>query len=201
MAVKIAAVRGYGAQVTLVPIAERSSTTAALTQSTGMTFVHPSNDPGACSGLGCVACAPPLPPLPSPAIGAPYLTCPCAFSTLSVTTDVMSGQGTMALELLEQIADMTASARAAAGAGADAPPPVVDAVVVPVGGGGMASGVAMAVKVRASAWCLRVPSEMPRTPLRVGKGHWTVSTEVVHVPCVLAVVCVCTHRALTRASA
>jgi threonine dehydratase len=41
--------------------------------------------------------------------------------------DVMSGQGTIALELLEQIADL-------------------DAIIVPVGGGGMCSGVAMAAK-------------------------------------------------------
>lgn len=44
--------------------------------------------------------------------------------------DVMSGQGTAGLELLEQ---------------AEQP---LDAVLVPVGGGGLLSGVAMAVKVR-----------------------------------------------------
>lgn len=49
---------------------------------------------------------------------------------------VITGQGTMALELVEQIAALS-------------PPedgqPVVDAVVVPVGGGGMLSGVAVAL--------------------------------------------------------
>lgn len=43
-------------------------------------------------------------------------------------TDVIAGQGTIGLEILEQIAD-------------------VDAVIVPVGGGGLISGVAFAVKM------------------------------------------------------
>jgi len=46
--------------------------------------------------------------------------------------DVMSGQGTVALELLEQ-------AKEVLGGG-------LDAVIVPIGGGGLTSGVAMAVK-------------------------------------------------------
>jgi threonine dehydratase len=51
--------------------------------------------------------------------------------------DVMSGQGTVALELLEQAGQP------------------LDAVLVPVGGGGLLSGVAMAVKVsyRAASRC------------------------------------------------
>ncbi|TMW55141.1 hypothetical protein Poli38472_013903 [Pythium oligandrum] len=46
--------------------------------------------------------------------------------------DVMSGQGTAGLELLEQVNEQWAT--------------TLDAVVVPVGGGGLSSGVAMAVK-------------------------------------------------------
>ncbi|GLD99899.1 hypothetical protein PINS_up008627 [Pythium insidiosum] len=46
--------------------------------------------------------------------------------------DVMSGQGTAALELLEQVQQQYGA--------------TLDAVVVPVGGGGLCSGVAMAVK-------------------------------------------------------
>lgn len=41
--------------------------------------------------------------------------------------DVMSGQGTIALEFLDQVQDL-------------------DAIVVPIGGGGMTSGIAMAIK-------------------------------------------------------
>ena len=51
----------------------------------------------------------------------------------------MSGQGTMALEFLEQVRELTAHTHEGG--------PVVDAVVVPVGGGGMVSGVATVVKV------------------------------------------------------
>jgi len=77
---------------------------------------------------------------------------------------VMAGQGTMALELLQQIPAMLqqqatrAAAQAAAlqALGVALPPPnppahpsdapVVDAVVVPLGGGGMLSGVTIAIK-------------------------------------------------------
>ncbi|CAM9315971.1 unnamed protein product, partial [Phaeothamnion confervicola] len=47
--------------------------------------------------------------------------------------DVIAGQGTVGLELVRQVAEMTAGGR-------------LDAVVVPVGGGGLLSGVAIAVK-------------------------------------------------------
>lgn len=85
---KVAAVKGYGGQVTLCEpnLASRESTSMAVMESTGAAFVHPYNDP-----------------------------------------DVMSGQGTIALEMLEQIEGL-------------------DAIIVPIGGGGMASGVAMAAK-------------------------------------------------------
>lgn len=48
--------------------------------------------------------------------------------------DVMSGQGTAAVELLEQVVQDFGVQ--------------LDAIVVPVGGGGLCSGVAMAAKVR-----------------------------------------------------
>ncbi len=48
--------------------------------------------------------------------------------------DVMSGQGTVGMEILEQFKDQFADRK-------------IDAVVVPIGGGGICSGVAMAVKV------------------------------------------------------
>lgn len=48
--------------------------------------------------------------------------------------DVMSGQGTAAVELLEQATQEFGV--------------TLDAIVVPVGGGGLCSGVAMAAKVR-----------------------------------------------------
>lgn len=48
--------------------------------------------------------------------------------------DVMSGQGTAAVELLEQVEQQFGVA--------------LDAIVVPIGGGGLCSGVAMAAKVR-----------------------------------------------------
>lgn len=56
--------------------------------------------------------------------------------------DVMSGQGTAALELLEQVQREF---------GVE-----LDAVVVPIGGGGLCSGVAMAAKVR--HLCVRTSS-------------------------------------------
>jgi threonine dehydratase len=59
---------------------------------------------------------------------------------------VIAGQGTIALELLEQLEELRRAAGAAWGGGdADAAPPV-DAVLVPVGGGGMLSGIAVALK-------------------------------------------------------
>jgi len=51
---------------------------------------------------------------------------------------VMAGQGTMGIELMEQMRDI------AGAAGSDSP--AVDAVIVPLGGGGMLSGIATAIK-------------------------------------------------------
>lgn len=92
---KIAAVRGYGAEVTLCDPKRRAQVCAEVEERTGATFVHPNQDAA-----------------------------------------VVAGQGTVGLEILEQVAAMEP-----AGAGR----PVVDAVVVPLGGGGLAAGVAVAV--------------------------------------------------------
>lgn len=59
---------------------------------------------------------------------------------------VIAGQGTLALELVEQVAEMR---RAEEGAGAvDEGQAPLDAVIVPIGGGGMTSGIAAALKGR-----------------------------------------------------
>lgn len=55
--------------------------------------------------------------------------------------DVMAGQGTLALELFEQVAELRGVP-----ASTDSDEPVLDAVIVPIGGGGMISGVATAIK-------------------------------------------------------
>jgi threonine dehydratase len=55
---------------------------------------------------------------------------------------VIAGQGTVALELLEQVAEL------APGAAAAADRPLLDAVIVPVGGGGLVSGIATLIKAR-----------------------------------------------------
>lgn len=49
---KVAAVRGYGASITEVPPELRASTAEELAESTGATFVHPSNDPRVMAGQG-----------------------------------------------------------------------------------------------------------------------------------------------------
>jgi threonine dehydratase/serine racemase len=84
-AVKVAAVRGYGAEVVFCKQSERESTAARVQRERGMTLVHPFEEPL-----------------------------------------VMAGQGTAALELLEQVEDL-------------------DLVITPVGGGGLCSGTAVAV--------------------------------------------------------
>ncbi len=85
--IKRAAVESYGAEITpYEPTVEtRESTLAAVVETTGATFIHPSHDPR-----------------------------------------VIAGQGTAALELLEQV-------------------PELDLVLAPVGGGGLLSGTAVAV--------------------------------------------------------
>jgi threonine dehydratase/serine racemase len=93
--VKIAAVRGYGAEVVLCKAAERDATSARLVQERGMTMVHPFEHP-----------------------------------------HVIAGQGTAALELLEDVPDL-------------------DVVIVPVGGGGLCAGTAVVVRaLRPDAWML-----------------------------------------------
>lgn len=84
-AVKVAAVRGYGAEVVQVPAVERDAASARIQQERGLVMVHPFEDPR-----------------------------------------VMAGQGTAALELLEQVPDL-------------------DLVITPVGGGGLCAGTAVTV--------------------------------------------------------
>jgi len=79
---KVAAVRGYGAEVVLSDL--REETAARLQAETGAVLVHPFDDP-----------------------------------------NVIAGQGTAALELLEDVPDL-------------------DAVIAPIGGGGLLSGTAVA---------------------------------------------------------
>ena len=85
---KIAATKGYGAEVVLHGdfFDEAAAKAQELSDKFGYTYVHPFNDP--------------------------Y---------------VMAGQGTIALEVLEQLPD-------------------ADAIVVPIGGGGLISGIAVAAK-------------------------------------------------------
>ncbi|CAM9791207.1 unnamed protein product [Ectocarpus sp. 13 AM-2016] len=95
MAVKVAAVRDYGASITLCENTKsgRETTAAAVVSGHPLsTLIHPYNDPR-----------------------------------------VQCGQGTVGLELVQQVKAQTG------GAG-------LDAVVVPVGGGGLITGVATAVK-------------------------------------------------------
>ncbi|MGE0144476.1 MAG: threonine/serine dehydratase [Planctomycetota bacterium] len=84
-AVKIEAVRGYGAEVVLCEIAERDATSARLASERGLSMIHPFENPA-----------------------------------------VIAGQGTAALELMEDV-------------------PALDAVISPVGGGGLLAGTAIAV--------------------------------------------------------
>ena len=93
--IKIAAVRGYGAEVTLCRRAEREAACRREIERRGMTLVHPYEEPA-----------------------------------------VIAGQGTAALELLE-----------------DAGP--LDAVVAPVGGGGLLSGTALTVSALSPATQIR----------------------------------------------
>jgi threonine dehydratase len=79
-AVKIAAVRGYGAEVVLVPRSERESAVAELQSSLGLTLIHPFDNPR-----------------------------------------VIAGQGTAALELVEDVED-------------------IDILLAPIGGGGLLAG-------------------------------------------------------------
>ena len=88
-AVKIDAVRGYGARIRFCTQGEREAACAAWQRETGATLVHPFENEA-----------------------------------------VIAGQGTAALELLEDV-------------------PRLDAVVVPVGGGGLAAGTAVTMRAMA----------------------------------------------------
>ncbi len=81
---KLAAVKGYGAEVILCDHTEREATAVRVRDEHGAAFVHPFDDP-----------------------------------------HVIAGQGTAALELLEDVPDL-------------------DAVIAPIGGGGLLSGTAIA---------------------------------------------------------
>ena len=93
--VKVAAVRGYGAEIRLCKASERDAVCAALQQERGAVMVHPFENPF-----------------------------------------VIAGQGTAALELLEDVPDL-------------------DVVITPVGGGGLCAGTAVVVRaLRPGAWML-----------------------------------------------
>jgi threonine dehydratase len=83
-ALKVDAVRSYGAEVLLCEHSERDAVAADVADRTGAALVHPFDDPA-----------------------------------------VIAGQGTVALELLEQV-------------------PHLDVIVAPIGGGGLLSGIAIA---------------------------------------------------------
>lgn len=84
--VKVAAVRGYGAEAVLVPRKDRDAVAQRLAQERGMAFIHPFEDPR-----------------------------------------VIAGQGTVALEFLDQV-------------------PELEVVIVSIGGGGQAAGVTIAAR-------------------------------------------------------
>ena len=88
-AVKLDAVRGYGATVVLCAHAEREQATARIRDEEGSILVHPFNDPA-----------------------------------------VIAGQGTAALEMLEDVPDL-------------------DVIVAPIGGGGLMSGTSVAARSHA----------------------------------------------------
>jgi threonine dehydratase len=90
-AIKVQAVRGYGAEIVFCERAEREETCDRLLRERGCTFIHPYENP-----------------------------------------NVIPGQGTAALELLEQSGPL-------------------DVVVAPVGGGGLLAGTAIAVKGQSPA--------------------------------------------------
>jgi threonine dehydratase len=84
-AIKVAAVRGYGAEIVLCERTQREAACRKEIDKRGMTLIHPYEDPG-----------------------------------------VIAGQGTVALELLDQVEGL-------------------DLVLAPVGGGGLLSGTALTV--------------------------------------------------------
>lgn len=111
--VKVAAVRGYGAQIVFCPHEEREQRTAVLEAETGAIVIHPFEHP-----------------------------------------DVIAGQGTAALELLEDH-------------------PGLDLIVTPVGGGGLVSGTIVAAAGLAPS-CRVVAGE----PVAVDDAHRSMLTGV-----------------------
>jgi len=85
-AIKVDAVRGYGAEIVFCKRNERASTCDSLVRERGLTLIHPFENP-----------------------------------------NVIAGQGTAALELLEDVGQL-------------------DVVIAPVGGGGLLAGTAIAVR-------------------------------------------------------
>ncbi len=117
-AVKVAAVKGYGARVVWAgshPL-DRERTLEQVLEETGAVFVHPSNDP--------------------------Y---------------VIAGQGTAALELLEEVRDL-------------------DLVMAPVGGGGLLSGTALAVAGHGGARTVGAEPKM------VDDAYRSLRDGVIHPP-------------------
>ena len=112
---KVAATRGYGANVVLHGdfFDEAAAKAVELTKEHGYTFVHPFNDPL-----------------------------------------VIAGQGTIALEIIEQLPD-------------------VDVIVAPIGGGGLISGLAVAAKnVNPKIKVIGVQTEnMPSMKESIDQGH------------------------------
>ncbi len=84
--IKVAAVRGYGAEIVFCPRAERQAVCDRILAERGSALIHPFENP-----------------------------------------DVIAGQGTVALELLQQVEDL-------------------DLVLTPVGGGGLLAGTSLTVK-------------------------------------------------------
>ena len=112
---KVAATRGYGANVELHGdfFDEAAAKAVELTKEQGYTFVHPFNDPL-----------------------------------------VIAGQGTISLEIIEQLPD-------------------VDVIVAPIGGGGLISGLAVAAKkVNPKIKIIGVQTEnMPSMKESIAQGH------------------------------
>ncbi len=93
--IKVAAVRGYGAEIVFCPRPERTATCERVIAERGLTFIHPFTDPR-----------------------------------------IIAGQGTAALELIEDAGEL-------------------DLVVAPVGGGGLLAGTAVTVAAllpKAAIW-------------------------------------------------
>ncbi len=112
--VKVAAMRGYGAEIVLTSQADRVATMERVRTESGATLVHPFND-----------------------------------------VAVIAGQGTAALELLDQVPDL-------------------DAVAAPIGGGGLMSGTVVTVRSRRAS--IRIVGAEPE---QVDDAARSLSTGVI----------------------